>query len=293
VTGPPVGGATVVVSVAQLDLRLGEVDENLASCLAAIDHARGDGAALVVLPECALSGYVFNDRGAAERAAITLDGPEVGEVAKACAAARLHCVVGLLEHRGGDLFNTAILIDDRGELLGAYRKLHLPVLGVDRFVTPGSEPPPAFDTRLGRIGLSICFDIRFPEAARVLALEGTELIAHPANWPAQARSLAEHFAVVRAAENRVFIAAANRGDSEAGTDFAGLSRIVDPDGVILATTGRGAAVLSAKVDLALARTKSFVRVPGAYEADLWGQRRPRMYAALTESAPAQEPERGE
>ena len=88
--------------------------------------------------------------------------------------------------------------------IGTYRKTHLPFLGVDRFTVPGDELP-VFDTPLGRIGLEICYDLRFPEATRTLALAGADIVAHPTAFPVEARIQTELITVARAAENRIYL----------------------------------------------------------------------------------------
>jgi predicted amidohydrolase len=145
--------------------------------------------------------------------------------------------------------------------------------------TPGNRRSSRL--RSAASGLSICYDIRFPESARSLALAGADLIAHSANWPSEAAILAEHFVAVRACENRVFFAAANRGDAENGTSFAGGSRVAGIDGEVLCAAERDEDLLLAEVDLSKAREKLIVRRPGAFETDLFGDRRPELYGALT------------
>lgn len=279
----------VVIAVAQIDCSIGDVGINLARCLEQIDQAAALGAKLVVLPECSLSGYVFDRSDQVADVALALEAPELGALAARCAERAIHCVVGLIEReRSGRLHNTAVLFGDDGKRLGVYRKTHLPMLGADRFVEPGQDAQPAvFETTFARIGVNICYDIRFPESARVLALAGADIIAHPSNWPTAARMLAEQFAPVRACENRVVVAVANRGDAENGTEFIGQSQIVAADGEVLARAGRGRALLTAEVDLAQARAKRIVRVPGAYETDLFADRRPELYGALVDPLPTQ------
>lgn len=269
------------VAVAQIECVLGDARANVAACVAAVDEAGAAGAELVVLPECALTGYVFDGLDEATAAALSLNGPELGALRAHCRERSLLVVVGLLERLDDVLHNTALLIGPEGRDLGVYRKSHLPLLGVDRFVMPGGDVAPAvFATPIGRIGLNICYDIRFPESARRLALAGADIVAHPANWPVEAAILAEHFCPTRACENRVVLAVANRGDAERGSEFVGRSQIVAADGEVLVRAERGPAVLTADVDLGQARAKRIVREAGRYETDLFGDRRPELYGAL-------------
>src|SRR5439155_1662137 len=96
-----------------------------------------------------------------------------------------HVCCGLVERDGDRLHKTAVLVSPDG-LIGAYRKTHLPFLGVDRFVVPGDELP-VWDTPLGRIGVEICYDLRFPEVTRTLALNGADIVCHPTNFPVAAQ----------------------------------------------------------------------------------------------------------
>src|SRR5437899_3178029 len=154
----------VRVAVAQIEPRLGEKERNLEACLARLDAVAAAGAELLVLPECAIPGYMFDSAAEALPFAEEIPGPSTEVLAAACRRLGVHVVCGLLEFDGELLHNSAVLIGPDG-LIGSYRKTHLPFLGVDRFTVPG-DVLPVFDTALGRIGLEICYDLRFPEAAR-------------------------------------------------------------------------------------------------------------------------------
>jgi predicted amidohydrolase len=204
---------------------------------------------------------------------------------KLCASARVHLVVGLVEkaggRSGGRCFNTALLLSAKGIVL-KYRKLHLPFLGCDRFVTPGDLPLSVAKTPLGKIGLSICYDGSFPESARVLKLRGAQLIVLPTNWPAQATVSRNYQSIMRAFENHLNYAACNRVGSEAGFAFPGGSQIVDFDGKVVAQGGTGEQLLCAELDLKGADKNRIVNVPGRYELDRIADRRPEHYGALVE-----------
>ncbi|HEU4450481.1 MAG TPA: carbon-nitrogen hydrolase family protein [Gaiellaceae bacterium] len=268
--------------MAQTEPRLGDPDRNVETCLARLEEAAAAGCALVLLPECATSGYMFASEDEAARFAEEIPGPAVEALAGACARHGLHCVAGVLERDGDSLRNTAVLVGPDG-LLGRYRKSHLPFLGVDRFVTPGDEPPEVYDTPVGRLGIVICYELRFPEPSRTLALGGAELVLHPTNWPAAVRPLADFLTRARAAENRVFLVTANRVGTERGVEFFGRSQVVDPLGDRLVEAGdREERLLLAEIEPAEAREKDRVLVPGEYELHLFGDRRPELYGALVE-----------
>jgi predicted amidohydrolase len=185
----------------------------------------------------------------------------------------------LIERDGEHCFNTALLIGPEGIAL-KYRKLHLPFLGCDRFVTPGDLPLCVATTALGRIGLSICYDGSFPESARVLKLRGAQLIVLPTNWPAQATISRAVQSVVRAFENHVNYAACNRVGREGGFDFPGGSQVVDFTGRVLAQGEAGEQLLLADLDLEAADRNRIVNVPGQYELDRIAHRRPEFYGEI-------------
>jgi predicted amidohydrolase len=157
------------------------------------------------------------------------------------------------------------------------------VLAADRFVTAGDRIGPVVDTPFGKVGVAICYDFRFPEVCRALALAGAEVIAVPVNWSSAVPVLAEHFVPVRAVENRVFVAVADRTGRTNDTKYPGASRVVGPDGAVLTAplaADRGHAVATATVDLADARTKATVFEPGGFGIDVFAHRRPDLYGSF-------------
>jgi len=272
------------VAVAQIDPQLGEKERNLATCVARMEEAAAAGAQLLVLPECAIPGYMFGSGDEALPFAEEIPGPSTEALERECARLGLHVVCGLLERDGDALRNAAVLVGPDG-LIGTYRKTHLPFLGVDRFVVPG-DALPVFDTPLGRIGIEICYDLRFPEVTRSLALQGADMVAHPTNFPMAAKIQTELITVARAAENRIYLLTANRCGKERWGEFCGRSQIVDPYGTRLAETDeRTETLLLGEVDVGKARDKDYV-VPGEYELYLFGHRRPDLYGALVEETQA-------
>jgi predicted amidohydrolase len=249
-----------------------------------MEEAAAAGARLVVLPECAIPGYMFGSGDEALPFAEEIPGPTTEALERECRRLGIHVVCGMLERDGDALRNAAVLVGPDG-LIGTYRKTHLPFLGVDRFVVPGDELP-VFDTPLGRIGVEICYDLRFPEVTRTLALRGADMVAHPTNFPMAARIQTELITVARAAENRVYLLTANRVGKERWGEFCGWSQIVDPYGKRLAEADEvEETLLVADLELEKARDKDYV-VPGEYELYLFGHRRPDLYGALVEETQA-------
>lgn len=267
-------------AVAQIDPKLGQVEQNLDTCLARIEEAAVAGADLVVLPECAIPGYMYDSLDEALPFGEEIPGPSVSALEAACRRLGIYAVCGMLEREGDALYNAAVLVGPDG-LVISYRKTHLPFLGVDRFATPGEEFVVA-ETPLGRIGIEICYDLRFPEVTRTLALQGADVVAHPTNFPVAARVQTEVITLARAAENRIFLLTANRVGKERWGEFCGWSQIVDPYGKRLAEAdATEERLLVADLDLEKTRDKDYV-IPGEYELYLFGDRRPELYGALVE-----------
>jgi predicted amidohydrolase len=264
----------------QMDCRFGDVAANLAAVRRGLHQAADRGARLIVFPECALTGYCFRSKDEASPHAEALPGPASDALAADCRARDVFAIVGLLE-RGpaGELFNACLLVGPGG-LIGGYRKIHLPYLGVDRFTTPGDRPFAVHDLGGLRVGINICYDGSFPESARVLTLLGADLVVLPTNWPTGALSTVP-LTEARALENTIYYAAVNRVGEERGFRFIGRSRIIGPDGGLLTEAGADAEeIILATIDPARARAKRVVKVPGEHEVDRVGDRRPEMYGPL-------------
>ena len=267
----------------QMDCTLGRPDLNLELIRARLHEAAGQGARLVVFPEGALTGYCFDSKDEARPHAEPVPGPSTEALARDCRQLGVWVVVGLLEAPPGTsvLFNSCALIGPDG-VRATYRKIHLPYLGVDRFTTPGDQPFAVHDLGGLRIGMTICYDGSFPEAARSLMLQGADLIVLPTNWPPGAAGTPRILVPARAMENHVYFAAVDRVGEERGFHFIGRSRIVDCFGEPLAQSDDDQpTILYADIDPEQARRKRLVKIPGKYELDRLADRRPEMYGALT------------
>lgn len=224
--------------------------------------ARTIGAGLVVFPECVLGGYpvegVGGGRTAAMPPALPVDGPEIARLV-ALAGDTTICV-GFTEDATGGPYNSAVCVSGDG-VLGHHRKVHLPP--GERFAYRPGDRFDAFDTPVGRMGMLICYDKVFPEAAGALAADGAQLIASMAAWPtcrlAPARRLARdrqtlHFDLLdqaRAIENQVVWVSSNQAGRSGGLRFLGHAKVVDPDGQVLARTRGGRPGLAtARIDVA-------------------------------------------
>ncbi|HSB90635.1 MAG TPA: carbon-nitrogen hydrolase family protein [Anaerolineales bacterium] len=259
-----------------------EPEENLLRIQRWMERCAEAGVQLAVFPECAVPGY-FLTREEAERVAEPVPGPRSRALSEACARCGLSAVVGTIE-RGtdGSLYNAAMLLTaDRQVTL--YRKTHLLCLGVDRYLRRGEHLAPVVSAAGARLGLLICYDLRFPEPMRSLALDGAQVVLLPTAWPASAAFYADYLARARALENGVYLVAANRAAEERGHAFLGRSLIVGPDGEILSRAdGDEEAMLVAEIDPSRSDVKHRVFEPGEYEVDLTADRRPELYGRLTE-----------
>ncbi len=256
--------AVTTGAIVQFAPEFGAVSKNLDAIETAIQQACAsnpeDRPGLWVLPELCLTGYQFRDKRELSELAEPIDGTSTKRLVAVAREAQAFLVAGVAEAAGRGFYNSAVLVGPKG-LLGVYRKVHLFGRERDLFL-PGDMGFPTFSLPFGRIGMMVCFDWLFPEAARSLALDGALVVAHPANL---VLPYCQAAVVTRCLENRIFILTANRTGRESrlpgeALTFTGRSRIVAPDGRILAEGPKGGSdseitVLRASLDLDLARDK--------------------------------------
>jgi predicted amidohydrolase len=265
----------MTVAVVQMVPAFGAVAENRAETVEAVrDHADAD---LVVLPELATSGYVFESHEEVSAAAEPADGPTAQAWRDVAAETDTWVVGGFPEVDGDDRYNSALVVSPAG-VEGVYRKTHL-WHEEKTWFSPGDSLP-VFDTPFGRLGVQICNDLWFPELTITQAEAGVDLVAVPTNWvpePAERPAgwtMGVHHAVSNANTTRMFFACADRAGTERGITFEGQSVIVDPDGLPVAgpLPDTGSHDASAVCDLERARDKSLTDVD-----DVLGDRRPDLY----------------
>lgn len=251
----------VRVACCQISPEVSDGSRNAARTVAAIASAVNAGAQIIVLPELATSGYVFQSIDEARAAATTVDGELLRAWVNEAARGDAVVIGGFCELADdGRLFNSSALVDGNS-VLAVYRKLHL-WHDERKWFSPGDQPAPVVQTRHGRIGLAVCYDLEFPELTRGLALQGAELIAVPTNWPhhpfpPDGRPVLHSLAAMTAYLNKVFVAVCDRCGTERQLEFEGGSVVAGPDGSLYAgpVAGRGERTLIANCPLSRARTK--------------------------------------
>ncbi|MGW5152442.1 nitrilase family protein [Rhodococcus koreensis] len=211
-------------------------DKNLDLTLRSINEAADSGANLIVLPELCNTGYGFDSREEAYAHAESVpSGPSTQAWCDIARARNLYIVAGILESEGVTLYNSAVLVGPDG-VVGKYRKTHL----WEReklFFTAASEGFPVFDTKIGRIGMFICYDLWFPEVTRILAVQGADVLCTPTNWVRTpplyddaGNCMANTLTIAASHTNSVPIVAADRWGEDRGYTYLGCSLITGTNG---------------------------------------------------------------
>lgn len=256
--------SVIVAAAVQCDPQVGmeNKDKNLARTLELANAAADEGANLVVLPELVNTGYSFETREEAYAHAEPLTGPTVQAWCELARDRGIHLVGGMAEADGVRLYDTAVLIGPDG-LIGHYRKTHL--WNREKLVfTPGDLGFPVFDTRIGRIGLLVCWDIWFPEVARLLSVQGADVICSVNNWvwtppplfDDAGKCMASYLTMTASHVNNVPIVAADRVGEERGAKFLGCSLITGTNGwpVGEVAPAEGETTVFAELDLMATRS---------------------------------------
>ncbi len=224
----------VKIAAAQISCALGEVETNVRKMHAFATRAKESGAELVVFPEMADIGYAM--RVIREQATSWNEGavPAMREIARTLSLA---IISGVSEREGELIYNSQVVIGRDGAILGRYRTIHLfapPPVEEDKCCAPGHS---LTSVSLGdfRLGLSICYDLRFPEIYRNLAVEQqTNVFVNSSAWPFPRVEHLRILATARAIENQSYLILANRVGRDNGSPFCGTSAVIDPYGVVIA-----------------------------------------------------------
>jgi predicted amidohydrolase len=225
----------VSLLLAQTGPKVGNKERNLRQISEQAAKARKKNIDLLIFPELHLTGYTMRDE--VSHLAEPIPGPSTRRVERLAKENEVHIIFGMPEESEvkGVIHNTAVFVGPKG-LIGRYRKIHLPTHSVfeeRRYYRPGQEAP-VFKTDIGTIALNICYDLYFPELTRLQALQGAQLVVCISASPGLRRRFFEGFCLSRAMENAVYLAYVNRVGIEEGLQFWGGSRVIAPNGSILA-----------------------------------------------------------
>ena len=240
--------STLLLALVQLRAS-DDPDDNLARALERVEQAARDGARVVCLPELFRSRYFCQKEDASAFAlAESVPGPSTDAIAKLAASYEIAVVTSVFERRTEGLYhNSAVTLDADGAVAGVYRKMHIPddpLYYEKYYFTPGDLGFVSVATRYARLGTLVCWDQWFPEAARLAALAGAQILVYPTaiGWQfdeGEATDRAQHDAWetvqrAHAIANGIFVAAINRVGAEGGIRFWGRSFVADPFGRVLA-----------------------------------------------------------
>ncbi len=235
--------------VVQFDIKSGQIEANLKTALGYLEKLACDSVNLAVLPE--MFSCSFDNKNLKQHSKLT---DKVLEKLSLFAKENQMAIAGTLPEKKKDqIFNTMVFIDRDGKIKARYRKLHLFRLTDEHlYYTAGNEIA-VIDSSFGRIGLMTCYDLRFPELARRLLIQGAQMIIVSAQWPEPRKEHWESLIKARAIENQLFMVCSNRTGEDDGLKFPGISMIVDPMGSVLTDARDKDACVSAHVDLGLVK----------------------------------------
>jgi len=262
------------IALAQLEPELYRKEANLQKAQEIIRQAASQGASVVVFPELYLTGYNL-----AERAVEFAEAPNGQSIQCVAGIARQHAVVVVMGYAelspdGQHCYDSAFVVDAQGHLLSSYRKIHL-FHDESRWFIPG-DTLTLVEAGLGQMGLMICYDLEFPEMARLLALGGAQWITVCTGNMQPNQHLQEIYLQSRAAENRLWVAVANRIGREGEIAFFGRSGVSDPFGQLSIQAGGEECLLFTEIDLSLAEQARL-------NADYLVDRKPRLYQSLVKA----------
>ena len=229
----------------QLDIKFADVELNVAAACDGIDHLAGKGTEILLLPELWSCG--FDNQKLIAHAKKT---PAILEKLTKKAEKYNMIIAGSLpELSGGKIYNTLYLINKNGDIAASYRKIHLfTPTGENNYFVPGNKEVVA-KTSIGPVGLMTCYDLRFPELCRSLALQGAMVVLVSAEWPLARIDHWDILLKARALENQLFIIAANICGEDPTIVYGGGSQIVSPQGKVLAKAEKKACLLDVEINM--------------------------------------------
>jgi N-carbamoylputrescine amidase len=247
------------IALAQMSM-CADIAANLDRGQRAIAAASARGADIVVFPELQLSPFFpqYPDFEAGSYQSV-LDGAEILTLRQSCARLRIIGILNVFLHIQGATYDASIVVDADGRILGISRMVHVthaPCFFEQAYYAPSPDGFRVYETDCGRIGVVICFDRHYPESFRSCALQGADLIVIPtANVHGEPLEMFEWELRVAAFHNSVYVAMCNRVGEEDQMAFCGESLIVDPDGQVIARAGRDETILTADIEIEVARAR--------------------------------------
>jgi predicted amidohydrolase len=258
---------TKLISIYQYNINPNDLDLNLQRIMESARLAAIEKSSLLILPELCLHGYNYARINGWKNWMLPAVTDVIGEIAKSNSIA----IAGsFVENDQGKLYNTFVMVNSEGMIVHTYRKIHLfNLLGEGDFFSAGNEIRP-FNSELGITGSAICYDLRFPEFIRKLALNNCGVMIIPAEWP---KPRIEHWKILlqaRAIENQVFMIGVNCVGSVLGVDYGGNSAVVNPWGEVIASLDENEGLITVPIDLDLVEDVR-KRIP------VWADRKPDIY----------------
>lgn len=239
----------LLMSLVQFDIKAGDPETNREKVKDMIEKAAVSKPDIIILPEMWNTGYSFE---MLEEICDRKGCPSIELIQHLAGRHSVNIVAGsIADLRQENVYNTCYLVDRKGNRLGEYSKVHLfRLMGEDKFLTPG-DTPGLFELEGIKFGVIICYDLRFPELVRGLALKGAKIVFVTAQWPHPRQ---EHWVTLlkaRAIENQLYVVAVNRVGKSRDNHFFGSSMVIDPWGNVLVQAGDKEAVINARIDLQL------------------------------------------
>ena len=259
------------VALAQIDCSVGDVEANCAKITDFTEKASGKGCEVVIFPEMSDTGY---DTSVIKHTASSWDERPFSIIQNAAVKHSIYVVCGLSERVENDVYNSVAILSPEGKLLGSYRKMHLfspKPAHEDQCFTHGSS---FTILSIGDFtwGFTICYDLRFPELYRVLALKGADVFVNCSAWPIIRAVRWEVLTKARAIENEAYMLGVNRVGVDGGVELCGSSCIVDPFGtdIALGSTDQEELVISEVESEKITAARKSIRIFEDRRADLYG-----------------------
>jgi len=235
--------------IVQFDVKAGQIEANLNTIFEHLEKLASDSVSLAVIPE--MFSCSFDNENLKQHSKST---DKILEKLSLLAKVNQMAITGSLPEKENDqIYNSMVFIDRDGKIIFRYRKLHLFKLTNEHLYYSAGNDIAVLDSSFGRIGLMICYDLRFPELARILSLQGAKMIIVCAQWPEARKEHWETLIKARAIENQLFMICSNRTGIEDNLKFPGMSMVVDPLGNVLIMGKDKAESIFAEVDLKLVK----------------------------------------